>query len=123
MIDVESSLAVFEDQMSRVEEAIFGEGPFSAKNIEVKLQQYKFLETTGQSGTLSLSEKIKDYQETLSESGIGKNIILIKGVLTKLKNSGNNNNLPLLGRIDKLLERIDKYEKEVSKIGSIIQRF
>ena len=118
MADIESILAQFENLVRNAEKMIFGEGPFCAKKIEENLRLIKFsasLESiTGRPGAISLSEKKNYYRETLDE--IGEGITPVKEVLTKLKNSGNN-------RILSLLESIEKCEKEMSKIGGVIQSF
>ena len=152
----EGNMDVFEKYICQVEEGIF-EGPFTASEIEQKLQLVLFsadlnamqrqntavlrnapwqeaiagffnglgmqhladeIETGQRSRTdgVSLSEKKDFYQDVLGD--MTEVITQVKDRLKAMQRKAPNNN-----RLAMLLERYEKCEEEIRKIGGIVENF
>jgi len=121
--DLNERLDKLEKTICQIENMIFGDpnvdkpGPFSAGRIREVLGMLKQLEAMGQEDEYSLSEKINYYADTY-DSLNNKGILFLKPALTELKEK-----LPKNKRIEQLLERVKKSEKEIISLRSILREF
>jgi hypothetical protein len=112
-----SDLDQVESVIRLLEEATFGEGPFSAKKVEENLRLIEFSaklasQTGRRSNAPSMSEKKSYYNETLDQ--FGETISPMKTILNgQLGDS----------RASSLLQRYEKCEQEISKIRDVMRRF
>jgi len=117
---ISPELKRFEAAVRSIEDAIFGDGPFTAKNMKNTLSSLvasiRYKQALGQAYSgFTLSEKKDDYQEAFNE--FSETITKVK----KLKELP----APILSdnRISSLIERSEKCEKEISKLRDVVRNF